>query len=70
MAYQKPTDLDSFLVQMGKVDMRSRVQLADDLVAYLSDSENSIVCTDLGELIDALIPWLNGSHFKVRILLI
>lgn len=66
MAYQKPNDLDGFIGQMGKADMRIRAQLAEDLVNYLSDSENSLVCSDLGLLIDGLIPWLSGSHFKVR----
>lgn len=65
MAYAKPTDIDGFIALMAKSDMRIKAQLAEDLVNYLSDYENSIVCLDLGFLIDALIPWLNGSHFKV-----
>lgn len=65
MAYQKPTDIDGFIYQMNKVDMRSKAQLAEDLVAYLNDEQNSIISNDLGLLIDGLIPWLNGSHFKV-----
>ena len=67
MAYQRPKDLDGFINQMSKADMRIRAQLAEDLVNYLSDSENSLVCMDLGMLIDGLIPWLAGSHFKVSI---
>lgn len=66
MAYHKPTDLDGFINQMGKADMRIRAQLAEDLVNYLSDSENSLACSDLGMLIDGLVPWLSGSHFKVK----
>lgn len=50
---------------MGKADMRVRALLAEDLVIFLSDSENSIVCSDLGLLIDGLLPWLTGSHFKI-----
>lgn len=65
MAYQRPNDLDGFIGQMGKADMRIRAQLAEDLVNYLSDSENSLACSDLGCLVDGLIPWLSGSHFKV-----
>lgn len=65
MAYAKPTDLDGFIMLMAKSDMRIKTQLAEDLVTFLSDYENSILCTDLGLLIDALIPWLVGSHFKV-----
>ena len=66
MAYAKPTDLDGFIMLMAKSDMRIKAQLAEDLVNYLSDSENSLLCSDLGLLIDALMPWLTGSHFKVR----
>lgn len=66
MAYRKPSDLDGFIAYMAKSDMRLKAILADDLVTYLSDEENSIVCSDLGMLIDGLIPWLTGSHFKVR----
>lgn len=65
MAYAKPSDLDGFITQMGKSDVRIKTQLAEDLVNYLSDYENSLVCSDLGMLVDALMPWLTGSHFKV-----
>jgi CLIP-associating protein 1/2 len=65
MAYHKPSDIDGFVTQMSKSDMRIKAQLAEDLVTYLTDPENSIECTDLGLLIDGLIPWMTGSHFKV-----
>lgn len=65
MAYVKPTDLDGFITQMGKSDVRIKTQLAEDLVNYLTDYENTLVCSDLGLLVDALMPWLTGSHFKV-----
>lgn len=65
MAYHKPSDIDGFVNQMAKADMRLKALLAEDLVVYLSDSENSIESMDLGLLIDALMPWLTGSHFKV-----
>ncbi|KAH8415597.1 hypothetical protein KR222_006035 [Zaprionus bogoriensis] len=65
MAYRKPSDLDGFIQQMPKADMRVKVQLAEDLVTFLSDDTNSIVCTDMGFLIDNLMPWLTGSHFKI-----
>ncbi|KAG5670591.1 hypothetical protein PVAND_000842 [Polypedilum vanderplanki] len=65
MAYAKPVDLDGYIALMSKTDMRTKTQLAEDLVNYLSDYENSLLCSDLGLLIDALIPWLSGSHFKI-----
>lgn len=45
--------------------MRVKTQLAEDLVVYLADQENSIIPNDLGLLIDSLMPWLTGSHYKV-----
>lgn len=65
MAYQKPTNIDEFIILMAKADMRVKTQLAEDLVAYLIDQDNSIVSSDLGQLIDSLMPWLTGSHYKV-----
>lgn len=65
MAYHKPTDIDGFIHQMAKADMRVKALLAEDLVVYLSDYENSIVSEDLGLLVDGLLPWLTGSHYKV-----
>lgn len=50
---------------MAKADMRIKALLAEDLVQYLNDSENSIECVDLGLLVDGLIPWMIGSHFKI-----
>uniref|UniRef100_A0A6B2EFM1 Putative microtubule associated-protein orbit n=1 Tax=Phlebotomus kandelakii TaxID=1109342 RepID=A0A6B2EFM1_9DIPT len=65
MAYNRPTDLDGFIALMGKADMRVRALLAEDLVNFLSDSDNELACSDLGMLIDGLQPWLTGSHFKI-----
>lgn len=70
MAYHKPADIDEFVAQNLKADMRIRALLADDLVTYLADPENSIVCTDIGLLIDFLVAWLTGSHFKVCVVMI
>lgn len=65
MAYHKPADIDGFVRLMAKADMRVKTQLAEDLVTYLSDQDNSIFSNDLGLLIDGLMPWLTGSHYKV-----
>lgn len=67
MAYQKPADIDGFVNLMARADMRVKAQLAEDLVEYLNCEENSIVSNDLGLLVDSLMPWLTGSHYKVNI---
>jgi CLIP-associating protein 1/2 len=69
MAYAKPTDIDGFVILMVKSDVRIKPQLAEDLVNYLSDYDNSLECSDIGLLVDALIPWLTGSHFKVSLII-
>lgn len=69
MAYQKPTNIDDFINLMAKADMRVKTQLAEDLVVYLDDQENSIISNDLGLLIDSLMPWLTGSHYKVIVII-
>lgn len=65
MAYNKPSDLDGYSLLMSKADMRVKALLAEDLVAYLCDTNNSIESANLGQLVDQLMPWLTGSHFKV-----
>uniref|UniRef100_A0A1A9ZXB3 TOG domain-containing protein n=1 Tax=Glossina pallidipes TaxID=7398 RepID=A0A1A9ZXB3_GLOPL len=65
MAYRKPSDLDGYIQLMSKADMRVKAQLAEDLVTFLTDDTNSIVCTDMGPLVDGLMPWLTGSHYKI-----
>lgn len=62
-----PQNIDDFVRLMAKADMRAKAQLAEELVVYLSDMENSIVSNDLGLLVDNLMPWLIGSHFKVSL---
>lgn len=65
MAYRRPNDLDGFIQLMPKADMRVKGLLAEDLVTFLGDDTNSIVCMDMGLLVDGLMPWLTGSHFKI-----
>ncbi|XP_026473636.1 CLIP-associating protein isoform X3 [Ctenocephalides felis] len=61
----KPVSLDEFIGLLGKTDLRQRQNLADALVAYLADDNNSLECEDLGLLVDGLLPWLDGGNFKI-----
>lgn len=65
MAYSCPRDLDGFLPHMAKNDTRLRQQVGADLLTYLADLSNPIVCQDIGQLVDGLIPWMQSSNFKV-----
>lgn len=65
MAYTCPYDLDGFLPHLGKHDTKFRQTLGADLLNYLSDPTNSIVCQDIGQFVDGLIPWMQSSNYKV-----
>lgn len=65
MAYVCPQDLDGFLPHLGKPDTKFRQTLGGDLLNYLSDPSNSIVCQDIGQMVDGLIPWMQSSNYKV-----
>lgn len=59
------SDLDSFLPKLGASDPRTKLLIGAKLLEYLSDSSNSIVCSDIGYFVDGLIVWLQCSNFKV-----
>lgn len=67
MAYIRPKDLDGFMTLLPKNDTRLRQQIGKDLLEFLAEPSNPIVCQDIGLFIDGLIPWLQSSNFKVSL---
>ncbi|XP_050313911.1 CLIP-associating protein 1-A isoform X2 [Anthonomus grandis grandis] len=65
MAYTCPRDLDGFAAHLNKPDTRFRLQLGQDLLAFLAEPANPITCQDIGQFVDALVPWTHNSNFKV-----
>ncbi|XP_074035924.1 CLIP-associating protein isoform X2 [Leptinotarsa decemlineata] len=65
MAQPRPKDLDGFLVHLSKPDTKFRQQLGVDLLAFLAEPSNSIVCQDIGLFVDGLLPWMQSSNYKV-----
>lgn len=65
MAYHCPKDLDGFLPHLSKADTRLRQQVGSDLLAFLAEPSNPIICQDIGQIIDGLIPWMQSSNYKV-----
>lgn len=58
--------MDGFIPHLAKADTRFRLQVGADLLTYLAEPSNPIVCQDIGLLIDGLIPWMQSSNYKVR----
>lgn len=65
MAYTCPRDLDGFMVHLPNPDTKFRQQVGADLLEYLAEPSNHIVCQDIGQVIDGLIPWMQSSNYKV-----
>lgn len=65
MASHSARDLDGFLPLLQKSDTRIRQQVGTDLLAFLAEPSNPIVCQDIGQFIDGLIPWMQSSNYKV-----
>ncbi|KDR12058.1 CLIP-associating protein 1 [Zootermopsis nevadensis] len=60
-----PKDMDGFLPLLATADTRTKLTLAMNLINYLGDPDNSIECSDIGQFIDGLIPWMQSSNNKV-----
>lgn len=65
MAYTCPRDLDGFMPHLSKADTRFRQQVGADLLTFLAEPSNPIVCQDIGQFVDGLIPWIQSSNYKV-----
>ncbi|XP_069183082.1 CLIP-associating protein 1-B isoform X30 [Procambarus clarkii] len=61
------SQLDLFTPLLGTSDTRKKIALGTDIINYLGVPSNSIECDDIGHFIDALVPWLQSSNFKVTL---
>jgi CLIP-associating protein 1/2 len=62
--------MDNFLPQLSSSDTRVKLNLGTEIIRYLQDEDNSLECSDIGHIIDGLVPWLGSSQFKVLIALV
>ena len=58
--------MDDFAIQLGTTDTKKKISVGQDIIDYLGQPDNSADCEDLGAFIDALVPWMTSSNFKVR----
>nr|CAD7410219.1 unnamed protein product [Timema cristinae] len=62
-------DMDGFLKLLGSTDTKAKLTIANNLINFLADPDNSFECADIGQFIDSLIPWMNSSNNKLPTLL-
>ena len=58
--------MDDFASQLSTTDTKKKISVGQDIIDYLGQPENPADCEDLGSFIDALVPWMQSSNFKVR----
>ena len=58
--------MDDFALQLGTTDTKKKISVGQDVIDYLGQPDNPADCEDLGAFIDALVPWMTSSNFKVR----
>ncbi|GLH10300.1 Protein mini spindles, partial [Gryllus bimaculatus] len=58
-------NLDGFLPLLATSDTKSKLTIANNLINFLAEPESSIECSDIGQFIDSLIPWMQSSNNKV-----
>lgn len=59
------SNLDLFLPLLGTTDVRKKISIGDDIIAFLTSPDNLPKCEDMGMFIDGMIPWVSNSNFKV-----
>lgn len=60
-----PKDMDGFLPLLSTTDTKAKLTIAMNLMNYLGDPDNTIECSDIGQFIDSLVPWMQSSNNKV-----
>jgi hypothetical protein len=60
-----PKDMDGFLPLLCTTDTKAKLTIAMNLINYLSDPDNTIECSDIGQFLDSLVPWMQSSNNKV-----
>lgn len=57
--------LDDFTKLLDTTDTKVKLTVTNNLLAYLSNPENSLECEDIGIFMDAMVPWMQSSNSKV-----
>lgn len=57
-------DMDGFLGLLSTTDTKQKLVIGQDLLNYLQNG-SSIECSDIGLVVDSLLPWIQSSNFKV-----
>ena len=57
--------LDDFTPNVTTTDTKKRLLAHVELVPFLRDTRNSLICDDLDTFIEGLVGWVNCSNYKV-----
>ncbi|XP_049771391.1 CLIP-associating protein 1-A-like, partial [Schistocerca cancellata] len=60
-----PKSLDDFNKLLDTSDTKVKLTVTNNLLAYLSNPENSLECEDICLFMDAMVPWMQSGNSKV-----
>ncbi|XP_049844467.1 CLIP-associating protein 1-A isoform X1 [Schistocerca gregaria] len=60
-----PKSLDDFNKLLDTSDTKVKLTVTNNLLAYLSNPENSLECEDIGLFMDAMVPWMQSPNSKL-----
>ncbi|KAG8228446.1 hypothetical protein J437_LFUL009097 [Ladona fulva] len=60
-----PITLDTLMPLLSTTDTKKKLALGSAVIVVLGNPEQPIECSDIGQFIDGLIPWMQSSNFKV-----
>ena len=57
--------LETFLPAIEQQDTHKRLKVAEEIISYVSDPDNSLEFPGVDRMIDGLLGWAGSSNFKV-----
>ena len=64
------SQFDDLVRQLSTNDTKKKLTVGQNMIDFLGDPENPIESEDLAGFIDSLVPWMQSSNFKVRLIFI
>ena len=57
--------LEKFVSVIEQQDTHKRLKIAEEIISYVNDPDNSLEFPGVDRMIDGLLAWAGNSNFKV-----
>ncbi|XP_071448636.1 CLIP-associating protein 1 isoform X13 [Hetaerina americana] len=65
IAAGSPINLDTLMPLLSTTDTKKKLAIGTAVITVLGNPDQPIECTDIGQFIDGLLPWVQSCNFKV-----